>query len=100
VASYVAGIYGTTITAEFGARKIREELDALKVLGVDPLHYMVVPRVLATAAMMSIFTAFIIVFGTLGGWVAATHVYGATPSAFFRTYFLNSSWLDVVQSYG
>ena len=38
-ATVVAGVVGTTITAELGARKIRDELDALEVLGVDPIAY-------------------------------------------------------------
>jgi phospholipid/cholesterol/gamma-HCH transport system permease protein len=100
VASYVAGIYGTTIAAEFGARKIREELDALQVLGVDVLHYMIAPRVAALTVMLAAFTSLIIVFGTFGGWVAGTILYDSTPAAFFSTYFLNSSWLDILQSYG
>src|SRR5687767_8984972 len=40
----VAGVAGTAITADLGARKIREELDALQVLGVDPIKNLVVPR--------------------------------------------------------
>src|SRR6201995_4911323 len=40
----VAGIAGTAIAADLGARKIREELDALQVLGVDPIKNLVVPR--------------------------------------------------------
>src|SRR5215213_1116997 len=43
----VAGIAGTAITADLGARKIREELDALQVLGVDPIKNLVVPRFLS-----------------------------------------------------
>src|SRR5919202_1888454 len=42
-----AGIAGTAITADLGARKIRQELDALQVLGVDPVKNLVVPRFLA-----------------------------------------------------
>ena len=41
----VAGVAGTAITADLGARKIREELDALQVLGVDPIKNVVVPAV-------------------------------------------------------
>src|SRR3984893_8952486 len=43
----VAGVAGTAITADLGARKVREELDALQVLGVDPVKNLVVPRFLA-----------------------------------------------------
>ena len=43
----MAGVAGTAMCADLGARKIREELDALMVLGVDPIKSLVVPRFLA-----------------------------------------------------
>ena len=43
----MAGVAGTAMTADLGARKIREELDALMVLGVDPIKSLVVPRFLS-----------------------------------------------------
>jgi phospholipid/cholesterol/gamma-HCH transport system permease protein len=100
VGAYVAGIYGTTITAELGARKIREELDALRVLGVDPLHHMVAPRVLALTTMLALFMVFTIVFGTFGGWIAATILYDATSSAYIDSFLANSAWVDIVAAYG
>jgi phospholipid/cholesterol/gamma-HCH transport system permease protein len=47
----VAGIMGTAVTADLGARKIREELDALYVLGLDPMRLLVIPRVIGLAVM-------------------------------------------------
>lgn len=47
----VAGVMGTAVTADLGARKIREELDALYVLGLDPMRLLVIPRVLGLAIM-------------------------------------------------
>jgi phospholipid/cholesterol/gamma-HCH transport system permease protein len=44
----VAGAGGSAICADLGARRIREEIDAMRVLGVDPVQRLVVPRVLAT----------------------------------------------------
>src|SRR5215213_1819598 len=43
----IAGAAGSAIAADFGARRIREELDAMMVLGIDPIQRLVVPRVLA-----------------------------------------------------
>ena len=43
----IAGAGGSAIAADLGARKIREELDAMMVLGIDPIQRLVVPRVLA-----------------------------------------------------
>ena len=51
----IAGAAGTAITADLGARKIREELDALQVLGVDPVKNLAVPRFLALMLATSLF---------------------------------------------
>jgi phospholipid/cholesterol/gamma-HCH transport system permease protein len=63
----VAGVAGTAITADLGARKIREELDALQVLGVDPIKNLVVPRFLALMVVTALFDAFAILFGLSAG---------------------------------
>src|ERR1700710_1676649 len=60
VAIIVAGVAGTAITADLGARKIREELDALQVLGVDPVKNLVVPRFLALMLITGLFDIFAI----------------------------------------
>src|SRR6187200_401231 len=67
----LAGVAGTAITADLGARKIREELDALQVLGVDP-----------------------VLFGIFGG-VIATLVNGAPLGPFFATFLTNASITDL-----
>src|SRR6185437_15798433 len=51
----LAGVAGTAITADLGARKVREELDALQVLGVDPVKNLVVPRFLALMLVTGLF---------------------------------------------
>jgi phospholipid/cholesterol/gamma-HCH transport system permease protein len=66
----VAGVAGTAITADLGARKIREELDALQVLGVDPVKNLVVPRFLALMLVTGLFDIFAIIFGITGGLIA------------------------------
>jgi phospholipid/cholesterol/gamma-HCH transport system permease protein len=63
----VAGVAGTAITADLGARKIREELDALQVLGVDPIKSLVVPRFLALMLVTGMFNIYALLFGTFGG---------------------------------
>jgi phospholipid/cholesterol/gamma-HCH transport system permease protein len=49
-----AGVVGATITADLGARRIREELDALSVLGVDAIRSLVVPRVIASTFVLPV----------------------------------------------
>src|SRR5881409_1134282 len=75
----VAGVAGTAITADLGARKIREELDALQVLGVDPVKNLVVPRFLALMLVTGLLDVFAIVFGLSAG-MAAELLYGQSLS--------------------
>jgi phospholipid/cholesterol/gamma-HCH transport system permease protein len=67
----LAGVAGTAITADLGARKIREELDALQVLGVDPVKNLVVPRFLALMLVTGLFNIYALLFGIFGGIVTA-----------------------------
>jgi phospholipid/cholesterol/gamma-HCH transport system permease protein len=90
----VGGVAGTAITADLGARKIREELDALQVLGVDPIKNLVVPRFLALCLVTALLDVFAIVFGLLAGIVAEL-IYHQTLGGFFATLFLQASVTDV-----
>src|SRR3954470_1280059 len=63
----MAGVAGTAMCADLGARKIREELDALMGLGVDPIKNLVVPRFLALMLATALFDIYAVIFGTLGG---------------------------------
>ena len=90
----VAGVAGTAITADLGARKIREELDALQVLGVDPVKNLVVPRFLALMVVTGLFDVFAIVFGITGGLLANV-INGGRPGPFFATFLSNASTTDL-----
>jgi len=90
----VAGVAGTAITADLGARKIREELDALQVLGVDPVKNLVVPRFLALVFVTSVLDVYAIFFGIFGG-VIATLVNGAPLGPFWATFFTNASTTEL-----
>ena len=97
-ATVVAGVVGTTITAELGARKIRDELDALAVLGVDPIRYLVAPRVLALTVTMMALDVFALLFGVAGGYVASVGVLGGTTGGFLVNFFANTTFLDLAAS--
>jgi phospholipid/cholesterol/gamma-HCH transport system permease protein len=93
----IAGVVGTAITADLGARKIREELDALMVLGIDPVKSLVVPRFLAVMALTAFLDVFALVFGTFGG-ILATLTHGAPLGPFFATYFANATTTEFAAS--
>jgi phospholipid/cholesterol/gamma-HCH transport system permease protein len=93
----VAGVAGTAITADLGARKIREELDALQVLGVDPIKNLVVPRFLALIVVTGLLDIFAIVFGLSAG-IAAELLYNQSLGGFFATLFSNATVTDIWSS--
>jgi phospholipid/cholesterol/gamma-HCH transport system permease protein len=90
----LAGVGGTAITADLGARKIREELDALQVLGVDPIKNLVVPRFLALMVVTGLFNIWAIVLGLSGG-VLASLTFDAPLGPFFATLLTNASTTDL-----
>ena len=90
----MAGVAGTAITADLGARKIREELDALVVMGVDPIKNLVVPRFLSLMIVTGLFDIFALLFGIFGG-VLATLVNHAPLGPFFATLGNNAETTDL-----
>ncbi|HXB64376.1 MAG TPA: ABC transporter permease [Solirubrobacteraceae bacterium] len=93
----VAGVAGTAITADLGARKVREELDALQVLGVDPIKNLVVPRFLALMLATGLFNIYTILFGIFGGLLAeVVNSYPLGP--FWNTLFANADTTDMWSS--
>src|SRR5581483_6226395 len=93
-ATVVAGIAGTAITADLGAREVREELDALQVLGVDPVKNLVVPRFLALMLVTGLFDIYALLFGIFGGIIAEL-VNGQPLGPFWATLFANASTTDL-----
>src|SRR6201746_324906 len=89
----LSGVAGTPIPPHLGARKIREELDAVHVLGGDPIKNLVVPRFLALMVATGLFNVYAITFGIFGG-VLATLSFGAPLGPFFATLLNNASTTD------
>lgn len=90
----VAGVAGTAITADLGSRKIREELDALQVLGVDPVKNLVVPRFLALMIITGLLDVFALVFGLSSG-ILTELLYHQSLGGFFATLFSQASITDL-----
>ena len=65
----VAGRSGSAITAEIATMKVSEEIDALNVMGVDPLPYLIVPKLYALLIVLPLLTVFANVIGIIGGAV-------------------------------
>lgn len=78
----VAGAGATAMCADLGARTIREELDAMRVLGIEPIQALVVPRVLAATLVSVLLNSIVAVVGITGGFVFSVFVQNVTPGAF------------------
>lgn len=78
----IAGASSTAICADIGARNIREELDAMEVLGIDPVHRLVAPRVLATALNAAMLNGIMILIGLAGGYFFGVFLQDASPGQY------------------
>ena len=78
----VAGAGATAMCADLGARTIREELDALRVMGVNPIQSLVVPRVLAATIVATLLASVVILVGLAGSFFFSVFVQNVTPGAF------------------
>jgi phospholipid/cholesterol/gamma-HCH transport system permease protein len=80
----MAGRSGSSITAELGSMKMREEIDALQTMGLDPTETLVIPRVLALVIAMPILTFISSIAGLLGGGIVALVYGGVSPDIFMN----------------
>lgn len=78
----VAGAGATAICADLGARTIREELDALRVMGVDPIQSLVVPRVIAGCVVAVLLSAIVSLTTLLVSFLFSVFVQHVTPGAY------------------
>jgi phospholipid/cholesterol/gamma-HCH transport system permease protein len=82
----IAGAGGSAICADLGSRKIREEIDAMEVLGVSPLQRLVVPRVLASMLVAFFLNGLVACVGVVGGYFFNVILQGGTPGAYLASF--------------
>lgn len=76
----LAGRVGGALTAELGTMNVTEQIDALRVMGTDPIRYLVIPRFLTCVLLTPILTVYSDTLGILGGWLVTVKMFGV-PSA-------------------
>src|SRR3954471_20516612 len=79
----LAGRIGGALTAELGTMNVTEQLDALRVMGSDPIRYLVVPRFMACVLLTPILTIYSDLLGVLGGWLVATKFLGVPAAPYW-----------------
>ena len=80
----VAGRVGSAIAAELGTMRVTEQVDALVTIAVDPVHYLVVPRLLALIIGLPVLTVWADAVGILGGFIIGTVKLGILPSVYWK----------------
>jgi len=80
-----AGRVGAAITAEISTMKVTEQIDALKVMSVSPVNYLIVPRMIACMIVVPILTVFGDIIGVAGGWLVATQYSGISSYVFMNS---------------
>ncbi|HMS74860.1 ABC transporter permease [Gordonia sp. (in: high G+C Gram-positive bacteria)] len=94
----VAGAGATAICADLGARTIREEIDAMRVLGIDPVHRLVVPRVVASCLVALLLNGMVVAIGLVGGFYFSVYVQNVTPGAYVSSLTLVTGLPEVILS--
>jgi phospholipid/cholesterol/gamma-HCH transport system permease protein len=98
----VAGVGGSAICADIGARTIREEIDAMEVLGVSPIQRLIVPRVLAAIVVAILLNGMVSVVGVLGGYFFNVIMQHGTPGAYLASFSalaqLSDLWIGEIKA--
>jgi len=94
----VAGAGATAMCADLGSRNIREELDALRVMGIDPIPRLVVPRVLASTAVALMLNGFVTLVGLTGSFLFSVYVQKGSAGLFIANLPLLTNQMDFVVS--
>jgi phospholipid/cholesterol/gamma-HCH transport system permease protein len=95
----VSGAGATAMCADLGARTIREELDALRVMGVNPIQALVVPRVLAATVVATLLSSVVILVGLIGCFVFSVFVQHVVPGAFVASLTTITHAADLIVSW-
>ena len=78
----VAGAGATAMCADLGSRTIREEIDAMEVLGINPVQRLVTPRMLAAGLVALLLNSLVVIVGVVGGYIFSVFVQHVNPGAF------------------
>lgn len=80
----IAGAGGSAMTSDMGARNIRDELAAMEVMAVNPVHRLVTPRLYAASLVGLLLVSLVCVAGVGGGFVFNVVLQGVSPGAYFQ----------------
>jgi phospholipid/cholesterol/gamma-HCH transport system permease protein len=80
----MAGRTGAAFAAQLGTMQVNEEIDAFKTMGISPMEFLVLPRMLALAAMMPLLCIYANLMGMFGGGIVAVGMLDITPAQYYN----------------
>ncbi|HEX9758057.1 MAG TPA: ABC transporter permease [Nitrospiria bacterium] len=93
----VAGRAGASMAAELGTMKVTEQVDALTTMAVNPIKYLIVPRVISAIIMLPVLTIFSDLIGITGGYFVSVQVLDVNPTIYLRR---TTDFLELGDIYG
>lgn len=98
----IAGRSGSAFTAQIGSMKIREEIDAMRALGLDPIEVLVLPRTIALMLMLPLLAFLSAMLGLIGGGLVAATALDISPALFMsrmqETVTMNNFWAGLIKA--
>ncbi|MFD3430078.1 MlaE family ABC transporter permease [Nocardia fluminea] len=94
-AMLLGGAGAAAIAADLGARTVREEVDALRVMGIDPVQRLVVPRIAAMMLVAPLLNILIIFIGVGSGFLVAVSALNVTPGSYWQSFGAFTTSIDV-----
>lgn len=99
----MSGRTGAAFAAELGIMQTNEEIDALKTLGISPVEFLVLPRILALMIMMPLLTLYADLMGIIGGFIISVGMLGINPVEYFththNSVRLSYLWIGLIHSF-
>jgi len=91
----VTGRVGSSMTAVLGTMRVTEQIDALRSMSVNPLSYLVAPRIIGGITMLPLLTIFSAVMGIYGGYLIAVYFFGMSSQEYFNPMPINITSFDI-----
>jgi phospholipid/cholesterol/gamma-HCH transport system permease protein len=91
----VTGRAGSAMTAEIGIMRITEQIDALDTMAVNPMQYLVAPKVLASVLVMPMLCSIFDIIGIYGGYLVGVELLGVSSGAYTSSIELSVEWKDI-----
>lgn len=92
----VIGRSGSSVTAELGTMKVGEEIEALEVMSIHPIRFLVIPRFLAMLVMLPVLTVFGNYIGMAGGWIICHFALDMSTSAYILRLLEAGTEMDLI----